>query len=137
MGNPASFSFELSAAANVRLHYRGSEEISGETTPEPLDRGMQTLAWDPGLLPAGSYSVKVLAADGVDEVASEPLEVAVAGPPEPTPSPTPSPKAQSESRRLGWQAVFLGAAALLALAIVAVAIALRTIRKGRSDISSG
>jgi stage II sporulation protein D len=136
VGNPASFSFELSAAANVRLHYRGPEEISGETAPEPRDRGMQTLAWDPGVLPAGGYSVTLLAADGVDEVVSEPLEVAVAGPPAPTPSPTPSPNAQSESRRLGWQGVFLGAAVLLALATVAVAISLLLRRTRGSSGSS-
>jgi hypothetical protein len=89
-GRPATFSFQLSSAANVSIAYRGPGRISGETVPEPRDRGAQSLTWDAGeSLPSGTYQVTVVADDGVDRVSSPPLEVAVEGRPAPA-SPTAS-----------------------------------------------
>lgn len=100
-GGPASFSFNLSSSANVRLKI---EPVVGgaafETTPEPRDRGNQNLTWDTSStgIQGGEYRVLVIANDGVDEVASGALTVAVTAPsPSPRPSISPTISAQPRS----------------------------------------
>lgn len=89
-GAPVVFSFELSDPANIKLLYRGP--ASGETPPEPRDRGAQALNWDTSQLPEGSYEVTLTANDGVDEISSAPLAVTVVAPsPSPVPSASPAP----------------------------------------------
>lgn len=118
-GTPANFSFELSDPANVRVRYRGPGE--GETTPEPRDRGPQTLAWDLTSLLPGSYEAVLVANDGVDEILSAPMQVTVAAAspsPSAVPSSTRTPKATPRTGRgrLGQLAPF-AALGLLALIV--------------------
>lgn len=119
--NPAAFSFELSSAANVSIAYRGPGGVSGETVPEPRDRGPQSLAWDAGaMLASGTYTATVTADDGVDRVSSPPFEVTVEGrgtaasPESPSPVAGP-PSAEPPGPGLAFGLAALGVAGLLGL----------------------
>ncbi|MGH2812817.1 MAG: SpoIID/LytB domain-containing protein [Actinomycetota bacterium] len=123
-GGSAELSFELSSAARVRLSYRGPGEAQGETAAEPKDRGQQTFAWDPGDLPGGAYEVRLVATDGVDEVASDPIQLKVEGPsPSPTPKQSPSRSpAAAPPERTGSSLVIAGVGLLGLVALGAVAL---------------
>ncbi|HVE75708.1 MAG TPA: SpoIID/LytB domain-containing protein [Actinomycetota bacterium] len=74
-GTAAALGFELSDPARVRVKYEGP--TSGTGPEEPRDRGATTLNWDDPAVPAGTYKLTIEAADGVDNVTSEPVEVQV------------------------------------------------------------
>lgn len=125
-GAPATFSFELSAAAKVAVRYSGP--ASGTSTAEPRDRGPQSLNWDAAGLAPGDYSVNVVAADGIDDVSSEQLKIAVtAPPPPPSPSPSPIPIVAKNERSGGLGLIFrmLIAVAIAMLVIGAVLLIAR------------
>jgi stage II sporulation protein D len=110
-GDPASFTFELSAAASVGLRYQSAEDAEatgqqGEKPPEPRERGPGILMWDAGGLPQGAYDVVLVADDGVDQVFSPPQRVTVPGAsPSPSPSPAGTPVASrpASGPTGGWQ----------------------------------
>jgi hypothetical protein len=134
-GAPASFTFELSAPANVSIRYQKPDGSQAETAPEPRDRGPQTVTWDAagaaGLLP-GSYDAVVVADDGIDQVFSAAQKVTI---PTPSPSPEPSPRkstvAQSkQATGVGWMAPVAGGLGVVLAAAVALLL-VRTRRPGR------
>jgi SpoIID/LytB domain protein len=133
---PATINFELSAPALVHLEYSGPAGVRGVTPEEPRDRGLQSYSWDPaaaGLGP-GRYEVTVVAADGVDRVRSQALEI---GLPSPSPTPTrqrasPSPTAAvraAASRPPLWLWPLAGAGLFLVAAAAAIYLIRRRVSR--------
>jgi hypothetical protein len=124
-GTPATFSFELSAAANVALRWQGADGTQAETPPEPRERGPQTLTWDAagdaGLGP-GAHDAVIVADNGVDQVFSAAQKVSI---PSPTPSPEPSPNRAEASGGSGaptWLFAAAGALGIIAVAVLALVL---------------
>jgi SpoIID/LytB domain protein len=126
-GVPVSFTFDLSAPANVSVRYQGAAGAQVETGPEPRDRGAQTMAWDPvgaGLGP-GSYDAVLVADDGVTQVFSGAQKITI---PEPSPSPKPVPSTSvlaTQTKRapgVGWQVPVFGGVGIVLAAAVAFAV---------------
>jgi SpoIID/LytB domain protein len=126
-GAPASFSFELSSPAKIAVRYAGP--ASGISAVEPRDRGPQSFSWDASGLAPGQYSVNVVASDGIDEVSSSPVKVAVSAPP-PSPSPSPSliPIVAKDERSGGLGLIFRVLLAV-ALALLVIGAALLIARR--------
>ncbi|HEY8199902.1 MAG TPA: SpoIID/LytB domain-containing protein, partial [Actinomycetota bacterium] len=134
-GAPSSFTFELSAPANISIRYQGAGGAQEETPPEPRDRGPQTVMWDPasaGLGP-GSHDAVLVADDGVTQVLSAAQKVTI---PAPSPSPKPEPSASvlaTQAKRepgAGWQVPVFAAFGIV-LATVAGLVIVRTRKPGR------
>ena len=133
-GTPATFSFELSASANVALRWQAPDGTQAESAPEPRERGPQTLTWDAaaaGLGP-GTHQAVIVADNGVDQVFSGAQAVTI---PSPTPSPEPSPTAEAAaaggSGSPGWLPVVAGGTGVVVVAVVALVLVRR--RPGRNS----
>ena len=112
-------SFDVSAPAKVAIAYSGPGGSAGVAAQQPVERGHQSVYFDPGALslPAGSYTLKLSAEDGVDRVESEALTVDV----EPTAAPSPSPRRAAlpvQKKRPIWPIVI----AILGLAGISAVI---------------
>jgi SpoIID/LytB domain protein len=131
-GSPATFSFELSASANVALRWQAPDGTQAESPPEPRERGHQTLTWDAVAagLPPGTHEPVIVADNGVDQVFSAAQAVTIPSPePSPEPSPASPPAAEAAgaggSGSPGWLPVVAGGAGIIVVAVVTLVLVRR------------